>query len=61
VEQGRIALHVRRRLSPKEQVDVGIPRDVRCTLEGIERAKRVADFVPWALEEARESPPNPVT
>jgi hypothetical protein len=46
---GEKAIHVRRRLSAKEQRQVGPVLDVRCDLEGQRRAAAVQQYLPPSM------------
>lgn len=47
IEQGEVAVHVRRRLSALEQLQVGLAVDIRGTAEAVARIQRVAAAAPY--------------
>jgi hypothetical protein len=54
-EEGKRAYHIRRRLTPVEQLSVGEARDLRGTREGQERLSRAWKWIPINMRnEARQ-------
>lgn len=51
-EQSEIAFHLRRRLTPMEQLSVGPARDLRGTREGEERLSRAWKWLPLSMRES---------
>ncbi len=48
--RGDVAMHVRRRLAPDEQARIGEVRDIRGTLEAVQRHRRVFAYLPKAWQ-----------
>lgn len=51
IEEGNRALHVRRRLTETEQIQVGAVVDIRGTPEAAERLAAVEMWLPWGWSE----------